>query len=182
MIKKDKSPDNMAPEIKLNNGEKIVGPSSEGQISHEDEPVRIVEVRQSETGTVLRIALSNEFYDELFGFLKQKGYSALGRDQEGLSLLLEFGLAEDTQKELENNRNEMWKEGPRYAAISFKTAELYARNFDLTKGLRLHLLQNRSFKKRLLEMGYPDYVTQDEWDSWDENTIKEFYNRYVFGK
>jgi len=76
----------------------------------------------------------------------------------------------------------MWKDGSRYASLSFKASEYYERNFEITKGLNYHLRLNKELKRELKEKGLGDYVSEDEWDNWDENFIKELYRRYVFCK
>jgi len=74
------------------------------------------------------------------------------------------------------------KVGSRYAALNFRTSEYYAPNNDIAVGLRLHLQENKSLKRELKENGMEEYVSEDEWDKWDENFINELYRRYVFCK
>ena len=149
---------------------------------HPQEPVRILEAKENGDKVSLRVAMSREFYNELYEFLKQKGYVSLGREREGMSLLLEFGLSEENRSGLERNQKEMWKESSCYAAMTFQTAEFYARNTAITLGLNLHLQENRALKKRLKEKGLGEFVLEDEWDKWDENFIDALYRRYVFHK
>jgi hypothetical protein len=99
-----------------------------------------------------------------------------------MSLLLELGLSGESREELERNKNEMWKESSRYAAMSFQTSEYYAKNSAITMGLRLHLQENRALKKKLKEKGLGEYIREDDWDNWDDNIINELYRRYVFCK
>jgi hypothetical protein len=146
------------------------------------ELVRILKAKESGDKICLRVAMSREFYNELYEFLKQKGYVSLGREREGMSLLLEFGLSEESREELERNKNEMWKESSHYAAISFQTSEYYAKNSAITMGLRLHLQENKLLKQKLKEKGLGDYASEDEWDKWNDSFISELYRRYVFGK
>jgi len=144
--------------------------------------VRILEAKENEGKIYLRVAVSREFHNELHEFLKQKGYVSFGREKEGMSLLLEFGLSEENRSGLERNQSEMWKESSCYAAMTFQTAEYYARNTAITLGLNLHLQENRALKKELKEKGLGEFVLEDEWDKWDENFIDALYRRYVFHK
>jgi hypothetical protein len=149
---------------------------------HPQEPVRILEAKENGDKVSLRVAMSREFYDDLYEFLKQKGYVSYKREKDGMSILLEFGLSEESREELERNRDEMWKVSSRYAAISFKTSEYYERNFEITKGLTYHIRLNKELKRELKEKGLGDYVSKDEWDNWDDNFVDRLYNRYVFKK
>ena len=160
------------------NKKKIIQSQEERPVDH----VNILEVRESKDRVHLRVTFSGEFYNELHQFLEQKGYLFLGREKEGISLLLELGLSEESHDELERNKNEMAKESSRYAAMSFQTSEYYARNSAIAMGLRIHLEKNRSLKQKLKELGLGSYVSEDDWDNWDDNFIEELYRRYVFCK
>jgi hypothetical protein len=144
--------------------------------------VRILEAKENEGQIYLRVAMSREFHCELHEFLKQKGYVFWGREKEGMSLLLESGLSEEDRSGLEKNQSEMSKESSCYAAMTFQTAEYYARNTAITLGLNLHLQKNRALKKELKEKGLGEFVPADEWDKWDEDFIDVLYRRYVFHK
>jgi hypothetical protein len=146
------------------------------------EPVKILEVRESGSNVCLRVAMSFEFYNELYEFLKQTGLTCWGNDKKAIPLFLQIGLSEDTREELERNKEELLKVGSRYAALNFQTAEYYATNSDIAMGLRLHLQENKSLKRELKERGLGHYVSEDEWDRWDDDFIKELYRRYVFCK
>ena len=146
------------------------------------EPVKILEITESQGSVCLRVAMSFEFYNEVYEFLKQTGLTCWGNDKKAIPLFLRFGLSEDTREDLERNKEELLKVGSRYAALNFRTAEYYATNNDIAVGLRLHLQENKSLKRELKENGMEEYVSEDEWDKWDENFINELYRRYVFCK
>lgn len=76
----------------ISNKEKIAPSQEEQSIGS----VKILEAKESEDGVHLRVVMSHEFYNELYEFLKQKGYVSFGREKEGMSLLLEFGLSEES--------------------------------------------------------------------------------------
>lgn len=146
------------------------------------EPVEILEVRRSGDKVYLRVEMSPGFYSEVHEFLDQKGYVSFGRESEGMSFLLQFGISEESRTELERNQSQMWKESSQYAATTFQTAEYYARNTAITLGLHLHLQENRALKKELKEKGLDEFASKDEWDEWDEDAVDAFYRRYVFRK
>jgi hypothetical protein len=153
--------------------------------SQKEQPVaaiRILEIRESEGKVFLRVAISFEFYNELNGFLTRNRLTYWGNDRKVIPILLEYGISDDSDEELERQQDEMTKVGSRYAAINFQTAEYYARNSAIAMGLRLHLQENRSLKRKLKKIGLGEYVSEDEWDNWDNNFIDELYRRYVFCK
>jgi hypothetical protein len=145
------------------------------------EPVRILEVKEGEDKVCLRLAMSRVFYNELHTFLEHQGWMSWGHNEkEGMALLLEVGLSGDSREKLERDRDEIRKAGSRYAALNFQTSEYYAKNSAITMGLRFHLLENKSLKKKLKKRGLGGYVFEDEWDKWDDNYINELYRIYVF--
>jgi hypothetical protein len=162
----------------ISNKEKTAQSSEEQPV----EPVRILEAKESEGSVYLRLAMSREFYNELYEFLERKGYMCFGREKAGISLLLEFGLSEESHETLERNKDEMWEASSSYAAINFQTSEYYARNSTITRGLRIHLQENKSLKRKLREQGFGSYLSEDAWDKWDDNFVNELYRRYVFCK
>lgn len=143
-------------------------------------PLRILEIREGSHRVHLRIALSPDFYRELYRFLEQKGFVSYGHEADGIALLLEFGCSTENHEEMEQDMEAMRRDGPHYAALSYQTAEYYAKNSAIAMGLRFHLQENRLLKKRLREEGLGELASEDEWDRWDEDTIAELYRRYVF--
>jgi hypothetical protein len=53
-------------------------------------------------------------------------------------------------------------------------------NKAITIRLSSLLSKNQSLKQKLVEEGLQRYLSQDEWDSWDEAKIGEFFRKYVF--
>jgi hypothetical protein len=162
----------------ISNREKIAQSSEEQPV----EPVRILEAKESEGSVYLRLAMSREFYNELYEFLEHKGYVCFGREKAGISLLLEFGLSEESHETLERNKDEMSEMSSSYATMNFQTSEYYARNSAITRGLRIHLQENKSLKRKLKEQDAGSRLPEDEWDKWDDDFINELYRRYVFCK
>jgi hypothetical protein len=146
------------------------------------EPVRILEAREKGGWVHLRVSMSKEFYNELYGFLKQTGLTCWGNDKKAIPLFLQFGLSEDSREELERIKGEFLKVSSRYAAMSFQTSEYYAKSSAIAMGLRQHLRENKSLKRKLRERDLGEYVSEDEWDNWDDDFINELYRRYVFCK
>lgn len=143
-------------------------------------PLRILEIRETNDRVYLRIALSPGLYRELYQFLEQKGFVSYGREADGTALLLEFGCSTESREEMQRDMEAMRRDGTHYAALSFQTAEYYAKNSAIAMGLRFHLQENRALKKRLREEGLGGLIAEDEWDRWDEGTVAELYRRYVF--
>jgi hypothetical protein len=153
--------------------------------SQEEQPVesaKILEIKESEGKVCLRVAMSREFYNELCDFLKQNALTYWGNDKRVIPLLLQYGLSEESREGLGKYENELLKVGSRYAAINFQTSEYYAKNQAITMGLRLHLGENKLLKQKMKANGLESYLSEDEWDKWDDNFISELYRRYVFGK
>lgn len=130
----------------------------------------------------LHIEMSHEFYDELHDFLKKKGYILQRREKEGILILLEFGLSEESHEELEKNKEEMIELSSEYAMKTYFTSENYQANFEFVKGLNYHLNFNRGLKKELKRMNLCEAVPVDEWDKWDDEYVECLYQKYVFKK
>jgi len=146
------------------------------------EPVKILEVKEKGDRVYLQVLMSSEFYNELYGFLKETGLTCWGNDKKAIPLFLQFGLSEESREELERMKGEFLKVSSRYAAMSFQTSEYYAKSSTIAMGLRQHLQENKSLKRSLRERGLGEFVSEDEWDNWDDNFINELYRRYVFCK
>ena len=143
--------------------------------------VHILEaIKMKDCRVCLNVAMKQDFYDELYMFLKQKGYISLKREKEGIELILEFGLSKEKRNNLEKIRDEMRDSS--YAAVKYKCYKYYKENQAITIGLNIHLQNNKLLKKKLMEHGMDDYVSEDDWDDWSEKTIDGLYRRYVFGK
>jgi len=42
------------------------------------------------------------------------------------------------------------------------------------------LSKNQSLKQKLVEQGLQRYLSQDEWDNWNEAKVNKFFRKYVF--
>ena len=146
------------------------------------EPVNILEAREKGDFIHLRLALSREFYGELYGYLNKWGLTYWGNDKKVVPMFIKYGLSEESSGGLEEYENYLSKVGSRYAAINFQTSEYYAKNQAIVMGLRTHLEENKSLKRRLKAIGLTNDMSEDVWDKWDENHINELYRKYVFGK
>lgn len=153
-----------------------------GKVKTSPEPVTIVDARPAEGKVSLTLSMTREFYEELRDYLKKKGYVALGREKDGIAILLKLGLSEITHTEREKGREYTSKHSSRHASIHYQTTEYYDNNGAIVKGLKLHLKENQALKLQLKEQGLGKSVSDDEWDHWDEATIDAFYQRYVFCK
>ena len=163
---------------RISNNDKITASQEEQFVG----PVKILEVKERQDRVYLRVSMSSEFYNELYGFLKETGLTCWGNDKKAIPLFLQFGLSGESREELEKIKGEFLKVSSRYAAMSFQTSEYYAKSSTIAMGLRQHLQENKSLKRSLREKGLGEYVSEDEWDNWDENFINELYRRYVFCK
>jgi len=163
---------------RISNNDKITASQEEQFVG----PVKILEVKERQDRVYLRVSMSSEFYNELYGFLKETGLTCWGNDKKAIPLFLQFGLSGESREELEKIKGEFLKVSSRYAAMSFQTSEYYAKSSTIAMGLRQHLQENKSLKRSLRERGLGEYVSEDEWDNWNENFINELYRRYVFCK
>ena len=160
----------------ISNKDKITPPQEEQPV----EPLKILEARESGDRVYLRVAISGEFYNELYEFLERTGLTCWGNDKKAVPLFLQFGLSEESREELERIKGEFLKVSSRHAAMSFQTSEYYAKSSTIAMGLRQVLQENKSLKRSLRERGLEKHVSEDEWDNWDDNFINELYRRYVF--
>ena len=66
--------------------------------------------------------------------------------------------------------------------MHFRQFDVFRHNRSIAIGLKVHLDSNRLLKKKLVELKGVEAVPRDEWDSWDERTVNQLYERYVFAK
>ena len=158
---------------------KAMAPPPEERLA---EPAQILEARESDGKVRLRVMMSKEFYDYLYGFLEEKGYLSFNQDKIVSSLLLKYGLSKETRAALEENKRETDKLMSSYASMRFQTYEYYTRNSSIVCGLHNLLNENKALKQELKKKGFEQLVTEDEWDNWDDNFIEGIYQRYVFCK
>jgi len=116
----------------ISNKDKITPPQEEQPV----EPLKILEARESGDRVYLRVAISGEFYNELYEFLERTGLTCWGNDKKAVPLFLQFGLSEESREELERIKGEFLKVSSRHAAMSFQTSEYYAKSSTIAMGLR----------------------------------------------
>jgi hypothetical protein len=128
----------------------------------------------------LRAAIPFEAAKKMEVFLEEKG---LPRRQ-GIQMLIEYGLSEENEKELENLESERKSQinylYGNYCRMKFQAYEFLMENKALAMKLIFLLSENQSLKNRLKGEGLQSYVSQDEWDNWDETVIDNYYRKYVF--
>jgi hypothetical protein len=128
----------------------------------------------------LRVAIPPEASAKLNQFLQEKGLP----EMLGVPLLIEYGLPNESEKELGELRLEMQEQmgslWGKYATTKFEAHELSMENTRIAMKLNLMLSENRVLKKRLTEEGLQ--VPNDEWDNWDSSATMKYYRRYVLNK
>jgi len=128
----------------------------------------------------LKIAVQPEVAEKLNRFLKEKGLP----ERWALPLLVEYGLSDESEEELEKLRLEMQSKmrylWGKYAIIKFKAYGLSMDNTRITMKLNMLLSENQLLKKRLKDEGFQSLVPNDEWDNWDNTVTAKYYDRYLF--
>jgi len=131
-------------------------------------------------GLPLKIVVQSEIAEKLDSFLKEKGLP----EREGIQTLIEYGLSDEDEEELEKLRSEKESQVSymhgKYATMKFRAYELFVENRRITMKLNMLLSENRLLKKRLKDEGLQDPVSKDEWDDWDKDATEKYYRKYVF--
>jgi hypothetical protein len=117
-----------------------------------------------------------ETWKELSNFARQMGYSVM---KELLPILFSYGVTDREGVDIEERRSEMFALGSKYAALKFEAYQLFADNRVLSMALSTMLPENRRLRKLAEERGLLPANTE-EWDSWDQEKIDDFYEKYVF--
>jgi hypothetical protein len=142
--------------------------------------IAVLEEIENREKTRLKVAIPHEVAEKLEQFLKEKGL--FGR--QGVTLLIEYGLSDESEEELEKLRLEKESQFHHlygtYCNMKFGAYEYFMENKAITIGLSLLLSKNRSLKQKLAEEGLQGYIPQDEWDNWNEDKVDEFFRKYVF--
>lgn len=142
--------------------------------------IAVLEEIESREKARLKVAIPHEVAEKLEQFLKEKGLSK----RQGVPLLIEYGLSGESEEELEKLRLE--KESQlhhlygTYCNMKFRAYEYFMENKAITMRLPFLLSKNRSLKQKLVEEGLQGYISQDEWDNWNEDKVNEFFRKYVF--
>jgi hypothetical protein len=127
----------------------------------------------------LKITIQSEAAEKVKNFLNEKGLP----ERWGLPLLIEYGLSEETEKELDKLKSEMqlqmrelWR---KYALMKFKAYGLFTENTRITMKLNMLLSENWSLKKRLKDERLLEPVPSNEWDGWSKTVTENYYRKYV---
>jgi hypothetical protein len=156
--------------------------SREEQVSrrrHVDLITALEEIESREKAR-LKVAIAREVAEKLKRFLKEKGLL----ERQGIVLLISYGLSGESEEELDKLRLE--KESQihhmygTYCNMKFCAYEYFMENKAITIRLSFLLSKNQSLKQKLVEEGLQSYLSQDEWDNWDEARVNEFFRKYVF--
>lgn len=107
-------------------------------------------------------------------------------ESHGIPLLIQYGLSNESEEELERLKNEMrskaaqklWGE---YAVMKFKAYEYFMENRAMVMGLSNMLQENRMLKRRLEMKGLQKPIPRDEWDGWYDSIVDAYYQKYIFG-
>jgi hypothetical protein len=130
--------------------------------------------------TCIKVVIPYETAEKLYQFLKEKGLS----ERQGIPLLIEYGLSDESEEELEKlkleKESQMDHLQRKYCIMKFNTYEYFMENKVLTIRLSFLLSKNRSLKRKLIEEGLQSYLSQNEWDNWNEATVNELFRKYVF--
>jgi len=142
--------------------------------------ITALEAIENREKACLKVAIPPEVAEKLEQFLKEKGLLK----RQGIPLLIEYGLSDESEEELEKlkleKESQMHHMYGTYCTMKFRAHEYFMENKTLTVGLSSLLSRNQLLKQRLVEEGLQRYLFQDEWDSWDEAKIDEFFRKYVF--
>ncbi|MGQ9743866.1 MAG: hypothetical protein ACUVQW_04540 [Candidatus Bathycorpusculaceae bacterium] len=142
--------------------------------------ITALEAIESREKARLRVAIPHAAAEKLEQFLKEKGLS----ERQGIPLLIEYGLSDESEEELDKLRLE--KESQihhmygTYCNMKFRAYEYFMENKAITIRLSFLLSKNQSLKQKLVEEGLQSYLSQDEWDNWNEAEVNEFFRKYVF--
>lgn len=157
-------------------------PSHEEHVSqrrHADLITALEEIESREKAR-LKVAIPYEVAEKLEQFLKGKGLF----ERQGIPLLIEYGLSDESEKELEKlkleKESQMHNMYGTYCVMKFRAYEYFMENNAITMRLSFALSKNRSLKQRMKEEGSQDCILQDEWDNWDKAEVNEFFRKYVF--
>lgn len=149
------------------------------QRRHADLITALEEIESREKAR-LKVTIPHEIAEKLKKFLKEKGLL----ERQGIPLLIEYGLSDESEEELDRLRLEKESQFHHvygtYCNMKFDAYEYFMENKALTMRLSSSLSKNQSLKQKLAEEGLQSYLSQDEWDNWDEAKVNEFFRKYVF--
>ncbi|MEM3695895.1 MAG: hypothetical protein QXQ94_00110 [Candidatus Bathyarchaeia archaeon] len=148
---------------------------------HPNDLIGALEAIENREKVHIKVTIPYKAAEKLKQFLKEKGI--LG--SQGILLLIQHGLSNESEEELESLKNEMkskaaqnlWGE---YAVMKFRTYEYFMENKVMTMKLSSMLYENKSLKRTLKTKGLQKFISEDEWDNWNKLKIDGFYRKYVF--
>jgi predicted DNA binding CopG/RHH family protein len=142
--------------------------------------ITALEAIESREKARLRVAIPCGVGGKLEQFLKEKGLF----ERQGIPLLIEYGLSDESEEELNKLRLEKESQMDHmygtYCNMKFRAYEYFMENKAITIRLSFSLSKNQSLKQKLVKEGLQGYISQDEWDNWNEAKVNEFFHKYVF--
>ena len=156
-------------------------PHNEDRQKHRNDLISALEAIESREKIRITVAVPYEVAEKVRLFLKEKGIL----ESQGIPLLIQYGLSTESEEELERLKLEMhskaaqnlWSE---YAVMKFKAYEYFMENKTMVMKLSNMLYENMLLKRRLKMKGLQKLVPKDEWDSWDESVVDNYFHKYVF--
>jgi hypothetical protein len=126
----------------------------------------------------LKLSVPRSFYETLKKFIKDHGLDP----KFDVRKILEYGLAEESDEELERLEKERCQPSSKvhtsYAITKFKAYENLMDNKALTLKLQFVVSENERLRKLLLEKGLIDSIETE----WTKEKINEFQEKYLFGQ
>ena len=142
--------------------------------------ISVLEEIESREKSRLKVAIPHTAAEKLEQFLREKGLF----ERQGIPLLIEYGLSDESEEELDKLRLEKDSQIHHmygtYCNMKFRAYEYFMENKALTMRLSSSLSKNQSLKQKLAEEGLQSCLSKDEWDNWDEAKVNEFFRKYVF--
>jgi hypothetical protein len=143
--------------------------------------ISALEAIESREKVRIKVTIPYETAGRVKLFLEEKGIL----EGYGIPLLIQYGLASESEEELERLKNEMKSENGRklwgeYAVTKFRAYECFMENKAMVMSLSIILNENKMLKRRLEMEGLTKLIPKDEWDSWDKSVVDAYYQKYVF--
>lgn len=120
--------------------------------------------------TTIHLILEGDVLKSIRTFMKEMG---IGDMNSALSALVRYGVSDEPTE-----RIEAWAISSKYAATRFRAFILFEENKALVAGLSAALSENRRLKKELKKRGIQ--VPRDVWDEWDDSSVNQMLDKYLF--
>lgn len=148
----------------------------------EEPPVTIEGSTTADDAVTLQISFAGEFWRKVEAFIDEKlGPLIAHEKEEAIAMLVEYGAPEEGPHRVFSTQEKFAISGEQ-SSLHFRQFDVFRHNRSIAIGLKVHLDSNRLLKKKLVELKGVEAVPRDEWDSWDERTVNQLYERYVFAK